>query len=180
MDCDNLNKSDGEGEYKCLICGRVHDELPAIAFKTPYHYDVLSDQDKFEIAEISDDFCVIRHIDQTDRFIRTTLRIPINDACEDLDYGIWVSLSEKSFLEYQDEFKHNVEGKIYFGMICNQISDYEESTIGLHVNVVTRSEGMRPELELHQSDHKLVEDWVHGISIEEAKERVETATNNGT
>ncbi len=167
-----------EMEYKCSVCGQVHSALPALGYNTPYHYDILTEEDKSEIAEISDDLCIIRHEDQTDRFIRTTLSIPINDACGDLDYGLWVSLSEKSFNEYRSEFKSNVEGKTYFGMICNKIPAYEESTIGLHVNVVTRSGGIRPELELHQSDHKIVKDWEIGISMEDAEKRVGRAMKN--
>lgn len=97
----------------------------------------------------------------------------INDACEDLDYGIWVSLSKKSFDEYKAEFKNNVDGKTYFGMICNEIPDYKESTLGLQVNVNTQSAGIRPEIIPHQNEHKLILDWENGITIEEAVKRVE-------
>lgn len=160
-------------QYRCSTCGQVHDELPAFGFRTPYHYDILSDEAKKTIAEISDDFCIIRHPGQTDRFIRATLTIPINDACEDLDYGIWVSLSEKNFNEYLSEFHDYTSEKTYFGTICNKIPAYAESTIGLPVNVVTSPEGLRPELVPHQSKHALVDDWEKGITIEAAENRVE-------
>jgi len=90
-----------------------------------------------------------------------------------LDYGIWVSLSEKSFNEYESEFKDNVEGKTYFGMISNEIPDYEESTLGLHVNVYTRSGGIRPEISVHRIEHDIITDLENGISIEEAEKRIE-------
>ena len=160
-------------EFKCSTCGQVHDELPALGFSSPFYYDTLNEKDKNEIAELSSDFCKITHEDQTDRFIRTTLTIKINDACEDLDYGIWVSLSEKSFKEYKAEFKNNIDGKTYFGMISNEIPDYEESTLGIHVNVNTRSGGIRPEIIPHQIEHKLISEWENGINIEEAENRVE-------
>ncbi len=164
-------------EFKCLTCGKIHDELPALGFLSPFYYDTLNKTDKEEIAELSSDFCVIAHEYQTDRFIRTTLTIPINDACPDLDYGIWVSLSEKSFNDYQTEFKNNVEGKTYFGMISNEIPDYEESTLGLHVNVNVKGDGIRPQITVHRIDHKLISDFENGISIQEAEKRIERMKN---
>ena len=171
------NKQKATG-FKCSTCGEIHDELPALGFITPFYYETLNEKDKEEIAEISSDFCVISHQDQTDRFIRTTLTIQINDACEKLDYGIWVSLSEDNFNEYEADFKNNCEDKTYFGMISNDIPDYEESTLGLHVNVNTQSGGIRPEIIPHQNDHQLISDWENGITIEEAEKRVERMKKN--
>jgi len=141
-----------EAKCKCEHCGESHDELPALAFNAPFYYTVLKEVDKERIAECSSDFCIIQHEDQTDRFIRTVMTIQINDACEDLDYGIWVSVS---------------------GMICNEIPDYETSTLGLHVNINTQKQGIRPEIIPHQKDHQLVRDWEDGITIEEAVSRVD-------
>jgi hypothetical protein len=171
-------KKNKSSEFKCSTCGESHDEIPALGFKTPFHYDILNDKEKVEIAEIDDDFCIIKHSDQTDRFIRTTLRMQINDVCEDLDYGIWVSLSEKSFNDYKAGFKANIGGKIYLGTICNEISDYNKSTIGLHVNVNTKSGGIRPEIIPHNAEHKLISDWEKGILIQDAEKRIEKTIKN--
>lgn len=171
-------RSENELKFKCSTCGEIHNELPALTFKTPFHYETLNNKDKAELTEISNDFCIIRHSDQTDRFIRTTLTLQINNACENLDYGIWVSLSEKNFDEYKSNFKKNLEEKIYFGMICNEIPGYEESTIGLHVNVNTRNGGIRPEITLHRNEHQLVFEWENGIPIQEAEKRVNWTIKN--
>lgn len=170
----NKRKKKKKPELKCASCGEVHDELPALGYIAPFYYDILNETEKTEMAEASSDFCVIKHKDLTDRFIRTTMTIQVNDACENLDYGIWVSLSEKNFNEYNDEFKSNVEGKTYFGMICNEIIYYKESTLGIHVNVTTRSDGMRPVIIPHQTQNKLITDWEKGITIEEAEKRIES------
>ncbi|MNJ83337.1 hypothetical protein D3C87_07530 [compost metagenome] len=156
----------------CEICGKTHDELPAIGFDAPIYYHELSDDEKREMAEISDDFCVITHPEQTDRFIRTVLSIPVIGGCEGLDYGIWVSVSEKTFDEYKADFRKDAEPKTYFGMICNELNDYRESTLHLHVNIETRNDGFRPEVIPHQTDHPLISDWENGITLEEAKQRV--------
>jgi hypothetical protein len=84
-------------KYTCNNCGKEHEEWPALTFKEPDGYHCLSEKDKADIAEISSDFCVVTHPEQTDRYIRCTLTLKVNDHCEDLDYGVWVSLSEKSF-----------------------------------------------------------------------------------
>jgi hypothetical protein len=159
--------------YTCSTCGKPHEALPAIGFNTPFHYEDLTELEKGKMAEIDDDFCVIYHLEQTDRFIRTVLKIKLSDSCEELHYGVWVSLSEKSFNEYRSGFENNIEGKVYFGTICNIINDYPESTLGLHVNVETKGNGFRPEIILHKNCHQLVIDCEKGISFEEAKNRVE-------
>ena len=169
---ENRGEKKDTKKFRCSVCGEIHDELPALGFKTPFHYDILNEDNKREIAEISSDFCEVHQPEQTDRFIRTVLTIQVNDACENLDYGVWVSLSEESFKEYERNFKKDSEEKVYFGMICNEISDYEESTIGLHVNVKTRNGGIRPEIIPHQNDHNLISDWENGITIKEAEKRV--------
>ncbi len=164
-------------KHKCEHCGESHDELPALAFNTPFYFAELTAAEKETIAEISNDFCIIRHADQTDRFIRTVMTVQINDACEDLDYGIWVSVSEKTFNEYKANFKKAPKETTYFGMICNEIPDYEASTLGLYVNVNTQNGGIRPEIIPHQKDHQLVRDWEDGITIEEAVNRVDKMTD---
>lgn len=86
--------------YQCLNCGEYHDEWPSIGYNEPFYYSILSDEDKKNIAKIDDDFCVIKHDDQTDYFIRVVLKLEVTDNCQSLDYGVWVSLSEKSFTDY--------------------------------------------------------------------------------
>ena len=145
---------------------------------TPFHFDILSEREKNEIAEISEDFCIIHYPEQTDRFIRTIFSIPVHDTCETFDYGIWVSLSQESFEDYQNNFKIETIERTYFGMICNEIIDYSVTTLGLHVNVQVRKGGIRPEILPHQAGHQLIKDWENGISIEEAEKRIEKAINN--
>ena len=172
------NNKQKEKKYKCAKCGEVHDSLPALGFIYPFHYDILSENDKKEIVEISDDFCIIHHPEQTDYFIRAVMNINIIDCCESLDYGIWVSLSEKSFRDYEENFKQETNEPVYFGMICNEIPDYEESTLGLHVNVQVRNGGIRPEVIPHQAEHQLIKDWENGISLDDALGRIENTEKN--
>jgi hypothetical protein len=164
--------------YSCSSCGQIHQEFPSLGFIAPFHYDILNENDKNESAELSEDFCIIHHPEQTDRFIRTVLSFKVHDTCETLDYGIWVSVSEESFNEYLENFKNETCEPIYFGMICNEIKDYNETTLGLHVNVQVRKDGIRPEILPHQLVHQLIIDWENGITFEDAQKRFQKAMNN--
>ncbi len=75
-------------KYSCSCCGKEHVEWPALAFTSPENYNTLSQADKTSIAEIDNDFCIIKHHGQTDRFIRCTLTQQVHDHCEDLEYGL--------------------------------------------------------------------------------------------
>lgn len=162
-------------EYKCDKCGRYHENWPAIGFKEPFPYQTLSDEDKENIAELDDDFCVISYEDQTDRFIRVVLKQKIKGGCEDdsLHYGVWVSLSEKSFDGYSEHFLEGNSETTYFGYLCTLIPEYED-TFSIKMTVVVSKGNERPEVFPHedQIDHPFVRDYYEGITTEEAKARL--------
>jgi hypothetical protein len=162
-----------ETKYTCSNCGKIHEELPALAFDSPTSYNVLSESMKQKIGELTSDFCIIRHPEQTDRFIRGTLTIKINDYCEDLEYGVWVSLSEKSYQDYSENFgKLNHEAR-YFGWLSNDIPEYEISK-SIPTTVFTRQNGLRPEIVPGKDfDHQLVRDYYEGITKAEAERRIQ-------
>jgi hypothetical protein len=159
-------------KFSCSCCGQNHEEWPALAFNSPDNYYFLSENEKQSIASLDSDFCVINYEDQTDRFIRCTLNQKVNDYCEDLEYGLWVSLSENSFLDYKETYQKEIEEKVYFGWLCNAFFGYDFSK-SIPMNVVLKSNGLRPELFPHESfDHPFVRDYYNGISKEEAEKRI--------
>lgn len=159
--------------FICQNCGVEHTELLSLAFNAPFHYDILNSVDKEKFTDKDDDFCVIHHEDQIDYFIRTVLQVPILNHDETLDYGVWVSVSKETMDEYRLMFANKeAEEKNYFGMLSNEIEDYESSTIGLYMQVVTQLDGCRPLLIPYESEHQLVQDWLNGIHRDEAMLRV--------
>jgi hypothetical protein len=159
-------------KFKCSCCGEIHEEWPALTFISPDNYNCLSERDKKNIGYLDSDFCKINHEEQIDRFIRCTLTQKVNEHCENLEYGLWVSLNEKSYLDYEESEEKESEEKVYFGWLCNDIWSYEFSE-SIPVNVVTRNGGLRPELFPHESfDHPFVKDYYRGISKEEAEKRI--------
>ena len=161
-----------EFSYTCTHCGEIHEGWPALTFQSPADYFYLSDDDKASMATLDPDFCVIAHPEQTDRFIRVTLTQRVNDHCENLEYGLWVSLSEKSFQDYSDNY-HNEEHKVsYFGWLASELPDYDEWG-SIPVTVYTRKGNQRPEIVPHGgTDHPFVRDYDEGITKAEAARRV--------
>jgi hypothetical protein len=165
-------------KYTCNICGQEHEQYPALAFSSPFHYNILSEDDKQKIAELSSDFCIIKYPDQTDRFIRGTLTQKVIDNCEDLDYGVWVSLSEKNFQDYSDNYNNASYETTYFGWLSSSIPNYED-TIKIPTTVFTRTGNQRPEIVPHKDfDHPFVKDYYNGITKEEAEKRIKEMLNN--
>lgn len=119
------------------------------------------------------DFCIITHEDELDRFIRVVMTIPVNDHCDDLDYGFWVSVSETTFKDYQQNYHSEAHEVSYFGYVCNNLLGYED-TLNVPSTVVTQAGNKRPHVFPHEDfEHPLVHDFYHGISKEEAESRIE-------
>lgn len=159
-------------KYTCSSCGEIHEGWPVLAYSSPSNYDALSEDDRKLMAELDEDFCIIRYPEQVCRFIRATLTQKVVDHCEDLQYGLWVSLSEKSFQDYSDNYNNDKHEVTYFGWLSNRIPDYEfEGSIPS--NVCTRLGNQRPEIIPHESfDHPFVHDYYNGITKAEAERRI--------
>jgi hypothetical protein len=159
-------------KYTCSHCGKSHEEWPALTYISPTNYNLLTEDDKRNIAVIDEDFCVIKHPEQTDRFIRCTLSQKVIDQCETLEYGLWVSLSEKSFQDYSDNFNNENHTTQYFGWLSNELPDYNFAR-SIPTTVVTRTGNQRAEIIPHDDiDHPFVHDYYHGITKQEAERRI--------
>jgi hypothetical protein len=166
-------KKKNESEFACVECGQIHSGWPALAFSSPANYHELKEEERENIAEIDSDFCTITYPDQTDRFIRVSLTQLVNDAQEDLEYGLWVSLSEKSFENYRENYNNDNHITEYFGWLCSRIPEYE-NTQSIPTTVVTQAGNQRPIIYPHKDhDHPFVQDYYQGISSHEAQKRVD-------
>ncbi|MCH2197353.1 MAG: DUF2199 domain-containing protein [Flavobacteriales bacterium] len=173
-----FSKAENENHFHCTECGIAHSDWPSLAFKSPANYDCLTEQDKSELGTLNSDFCEIRHDGQVDRFIRVTLTQKVNDNCQNLDYGLWVSLIENSYLDYKSNFDNEDHETGYFGWLCNNIPEYGD-TMSIPCDVMTKKGNSRPEIFPHQNfDHPFVRDYYDGISQKEAKKRIDETMKN--
>ncbi|MDB5136725.1 MAG: hypothetical protein JWP37_3328 [Mucilaginibacter sp.] len=159
-------------KYICRCCGKQHEEWPALSFIAPDSYDHLSDDEKEQLGELDTDFCTITYPDHTDKFIRCTLTQKVTDHCEDMEYGLWVSLSEKSYQDYKENFDNENHETKYFGWLSNDLPDYEFDD-SIPTTVFTRTGTQRPEIVPHDDfDHPFVHDYYNGITKAEAESRI--------
>lgn len=159
-------------KYTCSCCGKEHFEWPALSYFSPTNYDVLNEDDKENIAQLNSDFCIITHENQVDKFIRCVLIQKVIDHCEDLEYGLWVSLSDKSFQNYTDNFNNENHETMYFGWLCNDLPDYDFSE-SIPTTVFTKKGNERPEIVPHDNfNHPFVKDYYQGITKAEAERRI--------
>jgi len=158
--------------FVCPCCGLEQHEFPALTYSSPVYYDMLSDIEKNEIAEISSDFCIIRYPDVTNYFIRCVLFQDIVDSDVQLNYGIWVSLSEKSFMDYTENYNNKNREGGYFGWIANNLAVYDQTSV-IPADVYLGNNGNRPEVVPHQSfECPFVHDYYSGITMQEAHMRI--------
>ncbi len=171
-------KKNKQTEFKCTECGQTHSNWPALGFKSPANYDFLSDQEKLELGKLDLDFCEIHYKEQIDRFIRVILTQKVNDTCENLEYGLWVSLSEKSYSDYKSNFDNENHETGYFGWLCSNIPEYG-NTMSIPCDVITKSGNSRPEIFPHQDfDHPFVKDYYNGITKIEVEKRINDMIKN--
>lgn len=166
-------------EYKCSVCGEIHDDYPALTFSSPDYYNWLSDDEKkLYKAHLESDFCIIEYPDETSRFIRVVLKQKIIDSELTLDYGLWVSLSENSYNDYLLNYDNENHETQYFGWLSSTIPDYTFD-VSIPTNVNTKKGNERPEIIPHSDfEHSFVEDYYNGISKEEAENRIHNMLSN--
>ena len=165
-------------DYVCPECGEPHSDWLALTFNSPANYNFLSELEKSQLGKLDSDFCKIHHKDQIDRFIRVTLTQKVNDVCENLDYGLWVSLSEKNYSNYKENFDNENHETRYFGWLCSNIPEYGD-TISIPCDVITKLGNDRPEIFPHRDfDHLFVRDYYDGITKLEAEKRINEMIKN--
>jgi hypothetical protein len=161
----------GLGGYTCRRCGEWHDDLPlAYHFVAPAWWS--SELESDSESELAEDACVIRgeHF-----FIRGLLWLPVLGSEQDFAWGIWVSLSEASFVragELWDREGREAEPPM-FGWLSSELPVYEPSTLLLKTRLHTQPVGIRPRLELEPTDHQLAVEQRAGIRMERVQEFAE-------
>lgn len=163
-----------EEKFKCSSCGKYHEGIPLdYDFKFPDYYFTVPPEERDDRIQVNDDLCVV---DNEFFFIRGCLEIPIVGEDEVFIWGVWCSLSEKSFnrvLEIWDA--ENVENEPpFFGWLNSSLPEniYPE-TLGLKTNVYLRNDNQRPLIDVEPTEHPLAIDQEKGITIERIKEITE-------
>jgi hypothetical protein len=156
--------------FDCPCCGKRYPGLPAITFGGPV-LGYGEDGQPWRLDRNGGDLC---RADGQYYFVRAVLRVPIIGETQQMEWGVWGSLSEASFRRYQESFDDHDQAKLgsLFSYLGNKIAGYPD-TLGLRSSLVPQNDRKRPFVELDPSqDHPLVRDQMNGITRERAIEFV--------
>lgn len=161
--------------FHCTSCGKWHEGLPLdLAFPEPVYVEQIPPAERKKRVEgLGTDF---RIVDGKDYFLRGVVEIPIRDSESVFIYGVWVSLSKKSF-ERANQIYHNDDAcaaePAFFGWFSNSMGDYPD-TINLKTNIKLRPK-CRGAITLEPTDHPLAVEQREGITWERVQKIVERA-----
>ncbi len=159
--------------FMCTCCGQEHGGLPfAYAMAAPVYWteEVAGNPD----SRLGDESCVI---DNEHCFVRGRIVLPVHDADEDFEWGVWVSLSKENFARMGEVFEDpaRVQEPPYFGWLSSVLPGYEPTTLDLKTNLHTQELGIRPVIELEPTDHPLAVEQREGIMLVRVQEFAELA-----
>ena len=150
--------------FTCTTCGSEHD-IDDISFGTdaPLQWGLLSDEERSR-SLLSGEQCEIDSDEGRSFYIRACLEIPIRDTDKSFTWGVWCSLSEKSYLEISEHWDDPARASVgsHFGWLCTRIPGYPDTSF-LKTMVHQRDVGVRPLVRLEATDHPLAVDQRDGI-----------------
>jgi len=155
--------------WTCRCCGKQYDTLPlSYALPAPDPWLAIPETEHGDRGQISSDTCAI---DGSKFYVRGCLEIPIADCPDRFVWGVWVSVSEKSFDRIGELWDVELRDKEppFFGWLCNDISIYPR-TLKLKTHLHLRNGGMRPFIELEPTDHPLAVEQRNGMTLQRVKE----------
>jgi hypothetical protein len=140
----------------------------------PDHAWAVPEEEREQRVQLTTDTCVL---DNEHYFIRGLIGIPVHDYPDVFGFGVWVSQKRENFLAYRDN-QDSAEIGPFFGWLSTAISYYREDTINLKTMAHFKGEGLRPSIELEETDHPLSLDQRRGITLDKAWEIVHFYMNS--
>jgi len=154
--------------FKCSTCDELHEGMPTFGWRAPLSYYEVPEEEREKRCDLGSDDCVI---DEKFFFVRGCLEIPVIGEEDKFSWGVWVSLSEASYLEWTKCFKSEKRSHIgpFFGWLNAWLKPYPD-TVNLKTMLHLRDNGIRPFIELEPTDHPLAVEQREGITVERVAE----------
>ncbi|CAN7447257.1 DUF2199 domain-containing protein [Acidovorax delafieldii] len=154
--------------FKCISCDQVHEGMPSFGASAPLSYYEILEAERPSRCDLGSDDCVI---DGKHFFVRGCIDIPVHGQDESFSWGVWVSLSEASHLQWIKYFDEKKRAHIgpFFGWLNAWLKPYPD-TVNLKTKVHFRDDGVRPCIELEPTDQPLAVEQREGISVERVAE----------
>lgn len=161
-------------KFRCKCCGEEHD-LSELSFgaDSPFQWAMISDAERAK-SLLTPDQCVIESSEGTSRYVRACLDIPIRGEDKAFSWGVWLSLSKKSFDEMHEHWTDPERTKLgpYFGWLSTRVPGYPD-TMYLKTMVHQREVGQRPSVEVEPTEHPLALDQRRGVDPDWLRELAE-------
>lgn len=163
-------------EFKCNTCNETHQGIPTFGYDFPINYLDVPKEQREERCFLTSDTCVI---DDEFFFVRGCVEIPVHGEKEPFIWGVWVSLSEKSFFRFEElyEVAERDQEPPFFGWLNACFADYAEKDDFLKTNVYLRNNGIRPYIDIEPTEHRLAIEQREGISKDRLIEIIEMMTH---
>lgn len=151
-------------EFLCSGCGQVHRGMPALDAAAPLSYYTVPQDEREARCQLDSDACVI---DGMEYYVRGCLEVPVHGESQPFSWGVWVSLSEKSFRQWVESYESEKRSHIgpFFGWLNAALKPYPD-TVSLKTHVHLRDGFIRPFIELEPTDHPLAVEQREGISVD--------------
>ena len=125
-----------------------------------------------ERSVLEDEICIVsaQHY-----FVRARLLIPVVDADDTFEWGVWVSLSRDNFRRMAEVWSTPGRERepAYFGWLSTDLPTYPVGTLNLKTEVHTQKVGTRPHVVLEPTDHPLAVEQRTGITVRRVQEIAE-------
>lgn len=153
----------GRMSWRCSRCGETHEGPPDIAFDAPWYRTSVPEAERARRCTLTADFC---SIDDEDFFVRGCLEIPLVDGERSFAWGVWMSVSRRSFERAKAVFDEPLRAgsEPFVGWLSSRIPGYPD-TLRLVVRAHLRDGGLRPAFELQPTDHPLAVEQREGITL---------------
>jgi hypothetical protein len=142
--------------------------MPSFGANAPLSYYEVPADERAVRCDLGSDDCVI---DEKYFFVRGCIEIPVHGEREPFSWGVWVSLSQASHLEWLKYFGETKRSHVgpFLGWLNAWLKPYPD-TINLKTRVHLRDEGIRPSIELEPTGHPLAIEQRNGISADRVAE----------
>ena len=163
--------------YRCSSCGESHEGLPGtMQVEMPDYALGVPEAEREERVQLTSDTCIV---DNEHFFVRGVIEIPVLGYPHSFGLGVWVPQKRENFPTYMENFDSAEIGP-FFGWLSNEIAFYREGTLHLKTMAHFSGRGLRPTIELEETDNPLSLDQHLGITLDKAWEIVHFHMDSST
>lgn len=149
-------------QFRCNSCDKIHVGIPTFGFDSPAIAESIPEDQREGRIDLGSDDCVI---DEERFLIRGCLEISVHGEQEPFVWGVWVDISQSDYHQWIDAFHLDKRQHIgpFAGYLGSRLPCYPD-TFNQHVVVHLRDNGIRPYIEMSQSEHLLKFEQRNGIT----------------